>query len=227
VTATPTLDLDLSYRIGEAAFAALCERLRVIRPQVIVEFGAGASSIRLAQAFPEVSILSIESDALYFDKERRMLAALPPLPNLRIEHRPLKWQRFRSGFFRTFGVGSFPENIDVVIIDGPPYFTERGREACLYQVARRIRVGGYIFLDDYERPMERKIVENWKSAYPGLGPFTVMPVGHQIATARVNDHLGASRFNLNAALDNYAVLLRMAARHARRMVRRAVGRDAG
>ena len=44
-----------------------------------------------------------------------------------------------------------------MIIDGPPVYTLRGREACLYQVYDQIRIGGLVILDDFRSLMRSKL----------------------------------------------------------------------
>ena len=47
--------------------------------------------------------------------------------------------------------------MDCVIVDGPPVYTLRGREACLYQVYDQIKIGGLVILDDFRRRLRSKL----------------------------------------------------------------------
>jgi hypothetical protein len=68
-----------------------------------------------------------------------------------------------------------------VLIDGPPYWTGRGRQACLYDVAAALRVGGRVYLDDCQRAQERLIVRNWVKSYPHAFRVSGLSVGHGLA----------------------------------------------
>ena len=57
------LNLDAGWSIGETAFERITTTLLEMSPvERILEFGSGPSSIRLAMAFAEAEVLSIEGD---------------------------------------------------------------------------------------------------------------------------------------------------------------------
>lgn len=160
--------LTNEWSIGEEAFATLEQDMSQLEPRTIVEFGSGTSSIRLALAFPAARLLCLESNEKYFHQLQETLRAEGLASDrLRVELRPLKVQKLGWGLYQTYAPGPFPDEVDAVLIDGPPHSTKRGRQACLYQVANRLRVGGRVYLDDYDRPIERRVVQNWLRSYPG------------------------------------------------------------
>lgn len=199
------LDLDAPWRIGEAAFAALLGELRASPVRTLVEFGAGASSFRLAQALPDTRILSIEHDAAFFEWEMAAKRSLPHVPNLAIELRPLRWRQFGPYRYLTYCEGTFPSDTDVVIIDGPPIFTVRGREGCLHQIAKSLRVGTRIFLDDADRPEEASIVANWTRCHGGLRLESKLNVGHGIQVLKTEVRLGRPRMRATVLADNLSM----------------------
>lgn len=160
------LNLDLAWRIGERNFEHLVQAIAQVVPRVIVEFGAGASSIRLSRAFKESQVLSIEHDAEYFLKAKQMQLR-HAAKNLCIQRRRLVWQFHGLCIYQSYRRAKLPKVIDAIIIDGPPYFTFMGREACLYQAYKQLRVGGVVILDDSDRAAETKYIENWLLRYPG------------------------------------------------------------
>jgi len=176
----PSLDLDQGWGIGEATFQRVIEQMRSDGARDIVEFGSGISSIRLALALPDSRILSIEGNRDYFEAVMRLRSEHQVERNLDIDLRPLQWQIHGGAAFLSYGPGPFPESIDAVLIDGPPTWTRRGREACLYQIASRLRIGGKIYLDDFERRREKKIVRNWMLSYPESFGFRRMDTGHGV-----------------------------------------------
>ncbi|MBX3248048.1 MAG: class I SAM-dependent methyltransferase [Myxococcales bacterium] len=155
-------DLDTPWAIGAAAYAAIVAQLREMNARVLVEFGSGSSTIALSRDLPALSITSIEHDPRFLEATRAALGA-----NATLEHRPLAWQRHGDAPYLSYTPGPLPASIDAVIIDGPPFWTRRGREACLYQCFDALRVGGRVFLDDYERLGERRIVRHWLRGFSG------------------------------------------------------------
>ncbi|HEX8252440.1 MAG TPA: class I SAM-dependent methyltransferase [Thermoanaerobaculia bacterium] len=173
-----SLSLDQGWGVGEESFAQIVEHLRAIEAKSIVEFGSGISSVRLALELPDAQIVSIESNRQWFETVTRMRTEHGVEKNLTVHHRPLRWQRHGLGFFLSYEPGELPEQIDGVIIDGPPTWTRRGREACLYQVVRRLRVGGRVLLDDYRRNREKTMVRNWTWSFPGVFATSAIATGH-------------------------------------------------
>lgn len=203
--ATATTSLDAPWSIGESAFTAIVQNMSELTPKVIVEFGSGVSSVRLAKAFPDAQILSLEHDSRFFGRSLE-LAAQHGIgsENLHIELRPLRFRLIGSRIYETYDRGWFPHTIDAVLIDGPPWWTGRGREACLHDVVAKLRTGGRAYLDDYHRDAERKIVDNWMRSYPGVFDMSEIDVGHGIGALQkraVNTR--SPRLAPGAALDTW------------------------
>jgi hypothetical protein len=58
---------------------------------------------------------------------------------------------------------------DIVIVDGPPQSTSNlSRLAAFPMIAKNLGENFHIILDDYERPIEKKIAQIWKSTIPEL-----------------------------------------------------------
>ena len=156
------INLDAGWGLSESLFRQLTKRLINTHPQSIVEFGSGGSTVRMLQEFPEAVITSFEHDEQWITYAREQL-------NLRSDNRtqlhfaPLKWQRFLKAPYLSYHIsnGQLPASAEIVLIDGPPYSTLRGREACLYMIHSRIPIGGHVFLDDAQRPWESQIISNW------------------------------------------------------------------
>jgi predicted O-methyltransferase YrrM len=162
------LSLDTGWCLGEATFAVLIQELHSFPVRSLIEFGSGVSSARLALSLPHVKIVSIESDPSHHQRTMQLLERFVPHHDVSLELRTLCWQRHGLAFYQGYGVGQLPASVDAIIVDGPPGWTARGRESCLYQVFQSLRVGGRVFLDDYDRPAERQIVRNWQASYPGV-----------------------------------------------------------
>ncbi|HDY76045.1 MAG TPA: hypothetical protein ENH49_05925 [Candidatus Marinimicrobia bacterium] len=171
------LNLNNGWRIGEDSFTAVVKLFSSISPKVIVEFGAGASSIRLAQEFPDAEIISIDHDQEYI-KESINLQQEYSVENLKILYRPIRWQIHGGGIFQCYVQEELPASIDAVIIDGPPYFVHLGREACFHQIVQKVSNTGIVVLDDCNRTSERRAVANWLESYPESFDRNNILVGH-------------------------------------------------
>ena len=178
------LNLDTDWSIGEAAFERITTTLLEMSPvERILEFGSGSSSLRLAMAFSEAQVVSVEGDWRNFAETTSLMRSFWDKRNLSIKYRPITLESYGDTEFLTYEDGLFwddQKKMDCVIIDGPPVYTLRGREACLYQVYDQIKIGGLVILDDFRRSYEKQIVENWLSVYPG---------GFTVATIREDHHL--------------------------------------
>ena len=182
------LNLDAGWSIGETAFERITTLLLQMSPvERILEFGSGSSSIRLAMAFSEAQVLSVEGDWRNFAETTNLMRSFWDQRNLSIKYRPITLESYGDAEFLTYEDGMFwdgQEEIDCVIIDGPPVYTLRGREACLYQVYDQIKTGGLVILDDFRRSYEKQIVENWLSVYPGGFTVEMIREDHHLAVLR-------------------------------------------
>ena len=182
------LNLDTDWSIGETAFERIATTLLQMSPvERILEFGSGPSSIRLAMAFSETHVLSVEGDWRNFAETMNLMQTFWDKRNLSIKYRPITLESYGDAEFLTYEDGIFwddQKEMDCVIIDGPPVYTLRGREACLYQVYDQIRIGGLVILDDFRRSYEKQIVENWLSVYPGSFTVEMIREDHHLAVLR-------------------------------------------
>ena len=179
------LNLDTGWSIGERAFERIATTLLQMSPvERVLEFGSGPSSVRLAMAFAEAEVLSIEGDWRNYAESTSLMRSFWDKRNLSIKYRPITLESYGDTEFLTYEDGMFwdvQEEIDCVIIDGPPVYTLRGREACLYQVYDQIKIGGLVILDDFRRSYEKQIVENWLSVYPGSFTVAIIREDHHLA----------------------------------------------
>ena len=182
------LNLNTDWSIGETAFERIATTLHQMSPvEKILEFGSGPSSIRLAMAFSEAQVVSVEGDWRNFAETMNLMQTFWDKRNLSIKYRPITLESYGDAEFLTYEDGIFwddQKEIDCVIIDGPPVYTLRGREACLYQVYDQIKIGGLVILDDFRRPFEKQIVENWLSVYPGSFTVEMIREDHHLSVLR-------------------------------------------
>lgn len=180
------LNLNLSWRIGEESFLKIVDLIhqKLNQPKYIIEFGSGASSIRLALNFPNTKIISIEADQQsYHETQNLAKEFLDEENNLELQYKHLSFQKYGAGKILSYtqDVSLEKLRIDCVIIDGPPFYTLRGREACLYQIYSQLMIGGIVILDDFNRESEKIILKNWLSVYPDSFEVEIIEVEHHLA----------------------------------------------
>jgi predicted O-methyltransferase YrrM len=215
------LSLDQSWCLGEKTFSLLLKDLQSFSVENLVEFGSGISSARFALELPHVRILSIDCALTYHGRTIQLLNRFVTGHRVTVELRELCWQRHGLGLYQSYRVGQFLPRVDAIIIDGPPGWTGRGREACLYQSFDSLRVGGRVFLDDYERPDEQQIVRNWQAAYPGVFRIRVLDTSpSQLCVLEKMRDVPHARLSFSVAWDNQTYHITRKALALRDLVRR-------
>ena len=155
-----------SWKADVGLLALLADRILGARPKVVVEFGAGASTLVAAQALQMTGgghLLSFEQHEDFVLATRHWLAEHGLSADLRaapLVPAPGGW----PGLW--YDHGPLPDQIDLLVIDGPPWtihpFT-RGAAATLFD---RIAPGGMVMLDDAARPGERVVARRWRREWP-------------------------------------------------------------
>ncbi len=159
--------LETPWGIGEGKYSLILIALKNQIVENIVEFGSGASTVRLALDFPNAKILSLEQDKLYF-KETIKLMSKFNVRNAEVFYGPLNWKLYTPRFYFTYSIRNkmFPVFCDFVLIDGPTEsLTLRGREAPLYFIFPYLKIGALIALDDYHRESAKLVLRNWLSTF--------------------------------------------------------------
>lgn len=136
------------------------------KPKVVVEFGAGASTLVVARAlqmagggthiafdqhegFVEATKSWLAEHGLTADLRAVPLVPAPGgWPGLWYDHEPI------------------PDQIDFMLIDGPPWMIHPFTRGAAGTLFGRINPGGTIMLDDGARPGERVIARRWKKMWP-------------------------------------------------------------
>lgn len=150
------LELSKIWSIGERSFAAICDDARSLAPRTIVEFGSGPSTIRLAQAFPDARVISIDHWQPQIELVRTPAERHGVAERIEICERPLVWQLHGGALYHSYAHGPLPAEVDVVVIDGlPRAITRRGLEVCMNQALASLRLSGRAYLDDYRRCAEQ------------------------------------------------------------------------
>jgi hypothetical protein len=129
-------------------------------PELILEAGSGESTAVLARHAPTVSLEHIAEYAIY---SRR----IAPTADVRLCR--LKKFHTLAGNFKWYDT-QLPGGIDFALIDGPPLSV--GREAALFALWPYLGNRWEIWLDDADRPHEKKCLQLWAEWFK----FKVEPI---------------------------------------------------
>jgi predicted O-methyltransferase YrrM len=145
-----------------------------LRPREVVELGCGASTLVLAKALSLNGggrLTSLDQHADFVEATAQWLAGHELQPALRhapLVEDPTHWSH------TWYDLPSLPHEVDLLVIDGPPWSLNpfiRGRAEVLFD---RIVPGGMVLLDDAARPGERVVAQRWKRDWPDFR-FTLLP----------------------------------------------------
>ena len=152
----------------------LIEYVRREKPELVVELGAGSSTVILGTALQRFSsngrLVSVESGELYSDSAT-VLAAEWGLDNVEVRHAPLEGRWYRRSSLADL------HDIDLLLVDGPPGIAgqqTRYPAVCLFP---RLSASGVVVLDDAARPEEALAVRRWIKEFPMKAETLSLPRG--------------------------------------------------
>lgn len=157
-----------SWKADTGFLHRIVDAVEELQPRVVVELGAGASTLVCAKAMQkngQGKLFSFDQHADFVTATGEWLAGEGVEAHIRcapltasIEGWPGRW----------YELGNVPEQIDLIIIDGPPWAVHpfvRGAAEVLFE---RLAPGGIILLDDAARPGERIVAHRWRSNWPDI-----------------------------------------------------------
>lgn len=162
-----------------------------LRPdQVVFEYGSGGSSLYYASRVGQV--VSVEHEKTWYEQLRRALADrdisncdlrfVPPQPDPAAlgadpadpEGCVSSFEAYRGCRFYDYAlqIAPFPDAyFDLVVVDG------RARPSCIWHARAKVKPGGYLMLDNSERPhyaRAKTFLSGWqRHAYYGPGPYAL------------------------------------------------------
>ncbi|OAH46125.1 hypothetical protein AX777_10160 [Sphingobium yanoikuyae] len=139
-----------------------------LRPAHVVELGAGASSLIAARALQlhgGGQLHSFDQHGGFVDATRQWLAdhAL----DVDIRHAPLTHES-ADWPGRWYAIDRLPEQIDLIIIDGPPWSVHPLVRGAADSLFARLSPNGVVLLDDAARPGERLVARRWRKRWPHI-----------------------------------------------------------
>jgi hypothetical protein len=121
-------------------------------------------------------VYSLEHDAEYAEKTRRLLDVHGLGKFATVIHAPLTSYKLPGWNGDWYSLATLPLDlkIDMLSIDGPPWFVASGaRYPAIPLLYERFSDGIAIFLDDADRPDEQAAVLRWTNEFPRLSKLAI------------------------------------------------------
>ena len=147
--------------------AVLVRSVLTRKPMTIVECSSGMSTLVLASAVRNLGsgkVLSFEHDPIYAEHTRNLLRQHDLEGFAEVIHAPLKNLSLPGWSGQWYDTASIPENlsIDLLVVDGPPWFSaDLARYPAYPVLQQQFASGAAIILDDASRESEKIIIEKW------------------------------------------------------------------
>lgn len=157
-----------SWKADTGLLHLIVDHIEAQRPANIVELGAGASSLvmgRALQLHGGGQLLSLDQHEGFIHATRDWLREHGVDSELRYAPLVTAPNGWPGCWYQT---GPLPDQIDLLVIDGPPWTVHpfvRGAADALFD---RVAVGGTIMLDDASRPGERVVARRWRAKWPNF-----------------------------------------------------------
>jgi predicted O-methyltransferase YrrM len=162
---------DGGWVAGADFLLLLARQVLAQKPDLVVEFGSGVSSVIIARCLQLNGggrLLSFDHDAGFAELTRRRLACADVPGGVRAA--PLR--PGHAGYGGSwYDHGDLPDGIDLLVIDGPPAWREEqaeSRGSAAPAAFAKLAPGGIVLLDDAARPGERRVAARWRTEFPEI-----------------------------------------------------------
>jgi len=158
-----------SWKADTYLLHRIVDEIEARRPMVVVELGSGATSLVIAKALSLHGggyLHSYDQHEPFVQYMREWLVE-NGLSAARFSHAPLglrdpAW----PGLW--YDLPEIPAQIDMLIIDGPPWAVHPFARGMAERLFDRIAPGGIVLLDDAARPGERIVARRWRRKWTGI-----------------------------------------------------------
>lgn len=130
----------------------------------IVECGSGLTTIVMGiiAAKRNLAYIALESDYEWFSSVREKVERLK-LSNVRLFHTPIK--DYRDFSWYDLSNISIPDDVSLVVCDGPPSTTRGGRYGMLPMLKKFLTKECQVLLDDAQREGEQETIRLWSEEF--------------------------------------------------------------
>jgi len=130
----------------------LCKQLELVKPQLILEWGPGFSTIMMAEQCPDADIFSIEHDKTWLEITKNRLEPYSSKIRLFYKQADTRASQYATNAYSLYDkLGPF----DLIFIDG------RRRVECCFVAMDIIKDTGVIIMHDAERKSYRRIIDKY------------------------------------------------------------------
>lgn len=157
-----------SWKADTGFLHRIVDAVEELQPRVVVELGAGATSLVCAKALERNG----GGKLISFDQHRGFVDATADWISAEGANAELRWAPLTAKVpgwpGRWYAIDDLPMQVDLLIIDGPPWAVHpfvRGAAETLFD---RLAPGGMVLLDDASRPGERIVARRWRKRWPDI-----------------------------------------------------------
>lgn len=169
----PLLDLD-AWSISPDLGAILMQQIQERQPKIILELGAGKSTLISAYCLQELGsghVYALDHQEQFASITRENIARQALSDYAIILYAPLKEYVLSEQNYLWYDLDALPDDmvIDFLLIDGPPQaenVESLVRYPALPLLYDRLAENALIILDDADRWAETQIVEKWLAEFP-------------------------------------------------------------
>lgn len=157
-----------SWKADTYLLHRIVDQIETLRPQNVVELGSGATSLVIAKALAGHgggTLHSYDQHEPFVEQMRGWLAEHGL--QAQFHHAPLTL-RDPAWPGVWYDLGEIPDQIDLLVIDGPPWAVHPYARGIAERLFDRLSIGGAILLDDAARPGERVVARRWRRRWQDI-----------------------------------------------------------
>ena len=190
-----------SYSLSPTVIVHILNEIILLKKKIIVEFGSGLSTLFIAKLISnnnlDATLFSIDHDENWQNTLRKSLDLHGVIGNVNLIYAGIEQvsTSFTGNqclwYSKSILMDALPEEIDLVIVDGPSYSTgEYSRYCAVPFLKDRLSDNYSIFIDDVFRKGENEILRKWKEILK-LNPvdyvrYAVFTTNNRVSTVPIS-----------------------------------------